>query len=38
MFPEKVWLELLTDAIRQGFFSKDFLKKLAIASKDALAE
>jgi hypothetical protein len=38
MFPEKVWLELLTGAIGQGFFSKDFLKKLAISTKGALAK
>ena len=38
MFDERVWLELLSDAVRQGFFSKDFLKKLAIESVELLAK
>ena len=38
MFDEGVWLELLTDAIRQGFFTRDFLKRLTFKCVDALAE
>lgn len=38
MFGEGVWLELLTDAIRQRFFSKDFLKNLVIESVGVLAK
>lgn len=37
MFDEGVWLELLTDGIRQGFFTKDFLKKLALKCVEALS-
>ena len=29
MFDEGIFLELLADAIRQGFFTRNFLKKLA---------
>ena len=28
MFDEGIFLELLTDAVRQGFFTKDFLREL----------
>lgn len=38
MFDEGVFLELLTDAIRQGFFTRDFSKKVAIELVKALSE
>jgi hypothetical protein len=37
MFGEDVWLGLLTDAIRQRFFTKGFLKKLALECVGKLA-
>lgn len=38
MFDEGIFLELLTDAVRQGFFSKDFTKGLAIELVKALSK
>lgn len=38
MFEEGIFLELLTDAIRQGFFTRDFSKKVAIELVKALSK
>lgn len=38
MFDEGIFLELLKDAIRQGFFTTDFSKKLAIELVEALSK
>ena len=38
MFDEGIFLELLRDAIRQGFFTKDFSKKLAIELVKSLSK
>lgn len=36
-FDEDVWLGLLTNAVRKGFFTRDFLKNLALQCIHALA-
>jgi len=38
MFDERIFLELMTDAVRQGFFTKGFLNKLRREIESALGE